>query len=69
MRTRNNRIGGKMNLNCISRLLQNRRYMGKFRYKDIITPDGIPALISKELFEAVQEKLKTNKRAPAMHKA
>lgn len=64
-----NSLGGKMNLNCISRLLQNRRYIGEYRYKDIITPDGMPALISKELFDAVQERLKTNKRAPAMHKA
>ena len=64
-----NSLGGKMNLNCISRLLQNRRYIGEYRYKDIVTPDGIPALIPTDLFDAVQERLKTNKRAPAMHKA
>ncbi|MBQ8783441.1 MAG: recombinase family protein [Clostridia bacterium] len=61
--------GGKTNLNSISRLLQNRHYIGEYHYKDIVTPGGIPAIVPIELFDAVQERLKTNKKAPAKHKA
>ena len=55
--------GGKTNLNSISRLLQNRHYIGEYHYKDIVTPGGIPAIVPIELFDAVQERLKTNKKA------
>ena len=61
--------GGTTNLNSISRLLQNRHYIGEYHYKDIVTPGGIPAIVPIELFDAVQERLKTNKKAPAKHKA
>ena len=32
-------------------------------------PDTIPAIIEKELFDRVQEKITKNRRAPARHKA
>ena len=50
-------------------LLKNRRYIGEFRYRDVIIPDGIPAIVTQDLFERVQEKIAKNKKAPARHKA
>ena len=32
-------------------------------------PDSIPAIVDKDLFEEVQQKIKKNSRAPARHKA
>lgn len=32
-------------------------------------PDGIPAIVTKDLFDRVQEKLAKNKKAPARHKS
>ena len=32
-------------------------------------PGGVPAIVDKELFERVQEKMAKNRRAPARHKA
>jgi hypothetical protein len=43
--------------------------MGEYAYRDIVVPDGIPAIVPKDLFERVQEKLAKNKKAPARHKA
>ncbi|MFR8176358.1 MAG: recombinase zinc beta ribbon domain-containing protein [Christensenellales bacterium] len=37
--------------------------------RDIVVPDGIPAIVPKELFDRVQEKMAKNKKAPARHKA
>ena len=44
-------------------------YIGEFRYRDVIVPDGIPAIVPQDLFDRVQEKLAKNKKAPARHKA
>ena len=40
-----------------------------YKYGDVITPDGIPAIIDKELFERVQMRMAANKKAPARAKA
>lgn len=61
--------GGKMSLNIMNHLLKNRRYIGEYAYRDMVKPDGIPAIIPLELFERVQERLKKNKKAPARYKA
>lgn len=61
--------GGKITLNIMEHLLKNRRYMGEYRYRDVVVEDGIPAIVSKELFEQVQEQLAKNRKAPARHKA
>ena len=50
-------------------LLKNRRYIGEFKYRDIVIPDGIPAIIPQDLFDRVQQKMEKNKKAPARHKA
>ena len=61
--------GGKMNINRVTGMLHNRRYIGEFRYRDIIQPGGIPAIVPEELFNRVQERMAANKKAPARHKA
>ena len=61
--------GGPISLNIISHMLKNRRYLGEYRYGDIVTPGGMPVIISEELFERAQERMKQNKKAPARHKA
>lgn len=46
-------------------ILQNRRYIGEYRYRDVIIPGGIPAVVDKELFAEVQKRLERNRRAPS----
>jgi len=64
-----NSMGGEMSYNTIQRMLSNRRYIGELRLRDVLQPNAIPALVSEELFNKVQEKLAKNKKAPARHKA
>ncbi|MCD8106380.1 MAG: recombinase family protein [Oscillospiraceae bacterium] len=64
-----NSKGLPLNYGNIQHMLSNRRYIGEYQYRDIIIPDGIPALVPKDLFERVQQKLAKNKNAPARHKA
>ena len=64
-----NSLGWDMNLNSVQRMLSNRRYMGEYTFRDIVVPDGIPAIVPKELFDRVQEKMAKNRKAPARHKA
>ena len=64
-----NTRGQKMTYNSIQHLLNNRRYIGEYTYRDIVVPDAIPAIVPQDLFERVQEKLAKNKKAPARHKA
>ena len=53
----------------LAQILKNRRYIGEYKYDDVIVPEGIPAIIENDLFERVQHKMNANKRAPARFKA
>ena len=55
--------------NSLHSVLCNRKYIGEYRYKDIIIPDGVPSIIPKDLFERVQMRVEKNKRTPARAKA
>lgn len=55
--------------NSFSTIFKNPKYMGTYSYNDISIPDGVPAIISKEVFEKVQQRLKENQKAPAKSKA
>ncbi len=50
-------------------LLQNRKYMGEFRYQDVVIPGGVPALVDEDTFDRVQARMAKNKQAPATAKA
>jgi len=55
--------------NTIQHMLNNRRYIGELKYRDVLIPDAIPSIVSAELFNDVQEKMLKNKKAPARRKA
>ena len=50
-------------------LLKNRRYIGEYRYGDTVTPGGMPAIVSEEVFDRVQARMEKNKHKPAAMKA
>lgn len=64
-----NTRGQKLTYNSVQHLLNNRRYIGEYTYRDIVVPEGIPAIVPQDLFDRVQDKLAKNKKAPARHKA
>lgn len=41
--------GGKISINSVTRMLHNRKYIGEYRYNDIVRPNGIPAIIPEDL--------------------
>lgn len=49
--------GGKIALCIMNHLLKNRRYIGEYRYRDLVKGDGIPVIVPKELFEQARERL------------
>ncbi|MDL2220832.1 recombinase family protein, partial [Eubacteriales bacterium OttesenSCG-928-N14] len=63
------KYGNPLNINAVTRMLKNRRYMGEYYYGGITHEDAIPAIVDKKLFERVQVRMEKNKRAPARHKA
>src|SRR5574344_1963095 len=64
-----NTRGNPLTYNSVQHLSKNRRYIGEYQYREIIVPDGIPAIVPLDLFERVQAKMAKNKKAPARHKA
>ena len=50
-------------------LLQNRKYIGEYKYQDVIIPGGVPALVDEDTFNRVQARMAKNKQAPASAKA
>lgn len=63
-----NKRGRPFALSSFSSMLANRKYIGEYRYQDIIIPDGVPAIVPEELFYRVQERREKNKKAPARSK-
>ncbi len=62
-------IGNPFNKNSFSKMLHNRRYIGEYKFRDIIIPNGVPQIIPQDLFDRVQERLNKNKKAPSRKKA
>ena len=54
-------------VNSIRGILKNPAYIGVYRYADKVQEGGMPALISKDLYEAAQERLKYNKKFGAQN--
>lgn len=46
----------------IYRILKDRQYIGEYHYKDIVLPDGIPAIVSDELYSKVQNRKKMTQK-------
>lgn len=57
-----NSKGRPFNAGSYIRILTNPVYKGVFRWKNVVIEDGVPALISKDVFDAVQHKLVADKR-------
>ena len=64
-----NSLGTDFKPNGIMRMLQNRKYIGTFKYGSRIIEDYLPPIVNKHLFEVVQERIAENKRNPAKAKA
>lgn len=66
------RSGAKFTVNSFA-FLRNTKYIGVYHYTDeqgtIEIPDGCPALIDREMFDRVQERLDRTKKAPSAAQA
>lgn len=58
-----------LRIDCVKRLLKNRRYIGEYKYRDVVQENGVPAIVPKDLFDRVSERMDKNKKASARHKA
>ncbi|MBD5155666.1 MAG: recombinase family protein [Oscillibacter sp.] len=61
--------GQPFRYSSFSALLKNRKYIGEYRYQDVVIPNGLPAIVSEDIFNRVQAKLEKNKQTPAAAKA
>lgn len=61
--------GKDFTIGGVSLILKNRKYIGEYRYGNVTIPDGLPAIIEKDLFERVSARMKANQKAPARAKA
>jgi len=62
-------MGKPFSTGAVSLILKNRKYIGEYRYGDVVIPDGMPAIIGKDIFERVSQRMEANKKAPAKAKA
>lgn len=46
----------------MSTIFKNRKYIGEYKYRDIVIPDGIPQIVPSKLFDEVQKKLDMRRR-------
>lgn len=60
-----NRNGKYYTHAAIAKILRDRRYLGEYRWDDIVIPGGIPRIISDEQFERVNNEMNKCQKAPA----
>lgn len=61
--------GNGFTVSAVRTMLHNDRYIGVYKYGDVRQEGGYPAIISRDLYDTVQAKLKHNARARASGKA
>ena len=61
--------GQPFHYSAFSTILKNRKYIGEYKYQDVVIPNGIPAIVEQDVFDRVQARRERNKRAPAAAKA
>lgn len=54
--------GAPFQFNSFQRMLKNEKYIGTFKWSDIVIEDSCPAIIDKELFAKCQQRVSANKR-------
>ena len=57
------KTGAAFNKSSFNQILTNERYAGVYMYQDLRIPDGIPAIVTREEFDAVQQHI-TQKKNP-----
>ena len=62
-------LNNEFNKNSLRTILLNKRYTGVYISSGIEVPNGMPRIISDELFNKVAEIMQRNKKAPARAKA
>ena len=63
-----NRYGKSPSYNFITHLLNNRRYLGEYRFRNTVVENAFEPLVSKELFDKCQKRLKINNRTSSHFK-
>lgn len=64
------KLGREFTRSSFNRMLSNERYIGVYRYKGIVHPEGFPAIVSKDLYYDVQKRIgeKPNARGSGMRR-
>ena len=53
--------GRKFTYHFLNWMLNNRRYLGEYKFQDTINNEAIPPIVSRELFDKCQHRLNVNK--------
>ena len=61
--------GQPFHYSAFSTILKNRKYIGEYKYQDVVIPNGIPAIVEQDIFDRTQMRRERNRRAPAAAKA
>lgn len=61
--------GAMFNKSSFKNIFRNEKYIGIYKFDDVRTENAVPRIVSDELWNAVQSRLKVNAKAPARGKA
>jgi len=61
--------GNQYHKSTIRQILENKKYIGIYKYADIEIPGGVPQIIDDKIFADAQVLLEKNRKAPARLKA
>ena len=53
----------------VTAMLKNTKYRGQYKFMDVVIEDGVPRIVTDELFQKVQDRLTKNKQSRSRFKA
>lgn len=56
--------GTKFTRNSFSKMFRNEKYIGVYKYRDYRAENAVPAIISKDIFDIAQQRIKTLAKKP-----
>lgn len=59
--------GNPYTKDSVAHMFANRKYLGEYRYRDVVLPGAFPAIVSEDLFERVQQRLAQNQHVKGGH--
>lgn len=56
----------KFTINSLRHIIKNEKYIGRYKYFDLVLDDAVPKIVDELVFQRAQQRMESHRRAPAL---